>query len=190
MNFHALTPYWITRAGGIKANAALEKRDRPNYLGMIARPKTDEQNDQSNEIAGTALITSLDRGEMWSPLESSMPQQIQAGTILIRESQLFGLESAPYFGSWRVVRSIDSIALDREVRAAGWHFLFMGAEVKVMFLGAFRAKKIKNAFRRILGKMKGQDFNRIEVTGIIAKRFLRIPYTTVSAHSRHLQQSV
>jgi hypothetical protein len=31
MNFHALTPYWITRAGGIKANAALEMRDRPNY---------------------------------------------------------------------------------------------------------------------------------------------------------------
>jgi hypothetical protein len=119
-----------------------------------------------------------------------MPQQIQAGTILIRESQLFGLESAPYFGSWRVVRSIDSVALDREVRAAGWQFLFMGAEVKVMFLGAFRAKKIKNAFGRILGKMKGQDFNRIEVTGIIAKRFLGIPYTTVSAHSQHLQQSV
>jgi len=119
-----------------------------------------------------------------------MPQEIQAGTILIKKSQLFGLESEPYFGSWSVVRALDGFALDSQVLAAGWQFFFMGAEVKVMFLGALGAKKINNAFRRILGKMRGHDFNCIEVTEIIAKRFLGVPYTTVSAHSRHIQQSV
>jgi hypothetical protein len=122
--------------------------------------------------------------------ESSMPQEIRVGTILMKESQLFGLESEPYFGSWSVVRAADGFAFDREAHAAGWHFFFMGAEVKVMFLGALGAKNIKNSFRRILGKMRGHDFNCVEVTGIIAKRFFGIPYTTVSAHSRHIQQSV
>jgi len=32
------------------------------------------------------------------------------------------------------------------------------------------------------------NFNCLEVTGIVANRFLGVPYTTVSAHSRHIQQ--
>jgi hypothetical protein len=58
-----------------------------------------------------------------------------------------------------------------------------------MFLGALGAKKIQNALKRILVKVRRQNFNSLEVTGIAAKRFLGVPYTTVSAHSRHIQQS-
>jgi len=54
--------------------------------------------------------------------------------------------------------------------------------------GALGAKKIQNALKRILGKVKQQHFNSLEVTGIVAKRFLGVPYAVVSAHSRHLQQ--
>jgi hypothetical protein len=119
-----------------------------------------------------------------------MQQELQTGTVLMKESDLFELESEPYFGSWSVVKAFDCCAFDQEVHAAGWHFFFMGAEVKVMFLGALGAKKIKKAFRQILGKMRGPNFNCVEVTGIIAKRFLGVPYTTVSAHSRYIQQRV
>ena len=42
--------------------------------------------------------------------------------------------------------------------------------------------------RRILGKVRPQGFNCLEVTGIVAKRFLGMRYGTVSAHSRHIQQ--
>jgi hypothetical protein len=65
----------------------------------------------------------------------------------------------------------------------------MAAEVKVMFSGAIGAKKIQNALEWILEKVKQQHFNGLEVTGIVAKRFLGVPYTIVSAHSRHIQQS-
>jgi len=54
---------------------------------------------------------------------------------------------------------------------------------------ALGAKKIQNALKRILGKVKQQHFNSLEVTGIVAKRFLGVPYAVVSAHSRHVQQS-
>jgi hypothetical protein len=79
--------------------------------------------------------------------------------------------------------------LDHKIRAAGWNFFFMAAEVKVMFFGALGAKKIQNALERILRKVKQEHFNALEVTGIVAKHFLGIPYVTVSAHSRHVQQS-
>ena len=104
-------------------------------------------------------------------------------------AQVLGLESEPYSGNWGVVKAFDSFALDRKIHAAGWNFFFMATEVKVMFFGAPGTKKIRNALGRILEKVKQQHFNGLEVTGIVAKRFLGVPYTIVSAHSRHIQQS-
>jgi hypothetical protein len=104
-------------------------------------------------------------------------------------TRLLGLEAEPYSGNWSLVKALDGFALDRKIHAAGWNFFFMAAEVKVMFFGAIGAKKIQNALKRILGKVRPQHFNSLEVTGIVAKRFLGMPYAIVSAHSRHVQQS-
>src|SRR5438552_616870 len=122
-----------------------------------------------------------------------MPPTVQVGTILIEQqplmAQVLGLQSEPYSGNWSLVKTLDSFALDRKIHAAGWNLFFMAAEVKVMFFGALGAKKIQNAVKRILGKVRLQNFNGLEVTGIVAKRFLGVPYAVVSAHSRHIQKS-
>lgn len=122
-----------------------------------------------------------------------MPPAIQVGTVLINDSplitQLFGLDSETCAGDWSVVMKLDGFALDRKIHAAGWNFFFMAPEVKVMFFGAVGAKKVQNALIRILAKVKRQHFNGLEVTGIVAKHFLGVPYAIVSAHSRHIQQS-
>jgi hypothetical protein len=126
-----------------------------------------------------------------------MPQTVQAGTILIAESPLtlglFGLEIERYSGKWSMVKTLDGFGVERKIRGAGCHFFFIAAEVKAMFFGATEAKKIQNALQRIFGKIKTktrpQPFNALEITGIVAKRFLGVPYTIVSAHSRHIQQS-
>lgn len=123
-----------------------------------------------------------------------MPENVQVGTILMKElplmTQLLGLESEPCLGNWSLVKAMDALAIDRKIHAAGWNFFFMAAEIKVTFLGALGARKILNALQRILVKVTGQNFNCLEVTAIVAKRFLGVvPYTTVSAHSRHIQQS-
>ncbi len=119
-----------------------------------------------------------------------MSTEVQVGTILISQwPPLFGLQVEPYCGHWSTVNALDGFALDRKVRAAGWNFFFLAAEVKVMFLGALGAKKIHDALQRILVKVSRQNFNSLEVTGIVAKRFLGIPYAVVSAHSRHAQKN-
>lgn len=122
-----------------------------------------------------------------------MPPTVQTGTILIEDqplmTQVLGLESDPYFGNWGVVKILDGFALDRKIHAAGWNFFFIAAEVRVMFFGALGAQKVQNALKRILAKMRHQNYNCLEVTDIVAKRFLGVPYAIVSAHSRHIQQS-
>ena len=120
-----------------------------------------------------------------------MTPTVNVGTILIEERplirQFLGLESEPCSGKWSVVSGLDGFALDRKIHAAGWNFFFMAAEVKVMFFGALGTTRIQNAVQRILAKVKPQSFNCLEITGIVAKRFLGVPYATVSAHSRHIQ---
>jgi hypothetical protein len=122
-----------------------------------------------------------------------MPPVVQVGAILIEEgplmTQLLGSETEPYSENWSLLKVLDGFALDRKIHAAGWNFFFMAGEIKVMFFGAIGAEKIQNALKRILGKVRQQHFNCLEVTGIVAKRFLGMPYAIVSAHSRHVQQS-
>jgi hypothetical protein len=122
-----------------------------------------------------------------------MPPTVQAGTILMKDwpamTQLLGIESEPCSGEWSLLKVLDGFALDRKIHAAGWNFFFMAAEVRVMFFGSLGAAKIQNSLKRILEKVKQQQFNGLEITQIVARRFLGVPYVTVSAHSRHMQQS-
>ena len=122
-----------------------------------------------------------------------MPPTIQAGDIFINESaamkQHLGIESDAYSGGWAVVKGLDGFALDRKIHATGWNFFFMALELKVMFVGALEAKKVHHALTRMLEKVKGCNFNSLEVTGIVARNFLGLPYSVVSAHSRHIQKN-
>ena len=122
-----------------------------------------------------------------------MPSTVQVGTILVKEwpgmPQLIELETEPCFDEWSLVKVLDASALDRKIHAAGWNFFFIAAEVKEMFFGSLGASKLQSALKRILAKVKRQHFNGLEVTAIVARHFLGVPYVTVSAHSRHMQQS-
>jgi hypothetical protein len=122
-----------------------------------------------------------------------MPSNVQAGTILIQNQPLMagvlGLESEPYSGDWGKVNNFDAFGLDRKIHASGWNFFFLAAELKATFLGAIGAQSVHTALQRLLGKVRGQDFNCLEVTGIVSHHFCGIPYATVFAHARHIQQS-
>jgi hypothetical protein len=122
-----------------------------------------------------------------------MTPLVQVGTVLIGEesprmAEVLALQSEPYFGNWSVLKVLDGFTLDRKIHAARWNFLFMADEVKSSFFGAIGEGKIREALRQIARKVRHQNFNCLEVTAIVAKRFLGVPYATVSAHSRHIQQ--
>ncbi len=122
-----------------------------------------------------------------------MTQTAQVGTILIKEQPplagVLAIESDTYSGNWGIVRAFNGFTLDHQIHAAGWNFFFMAAEVKAMFFGSLGAEKIQGALQRILAKVRHQNFNSLEVTGIVSKSFMGIPYGSVSAHSRHIQQN-
>jgi hypothetical protein len=126
-------------------------------------------------------------------MEKTMTADVQVGTILMEScpsmAKALGLQTASYSANWGVLTALDGLGINRTVQDAGWNFFFMAAEVKVMFFGALGAQRMQNALQRMLVKVKPLNFNCLEVTGISARRFLGVPYTVVSAHSRHIQQS-
>jgi hypothetical protein len=123
-----------------------------------------------------------------------MPDKIKAGTILIQEGALLPeslrFESEPHSPGWRLVKNLDSRGLDRKIRDAGWTFFFMAGGVNAIAVGSDLEKTTRRAVKKVLASMKSDRFNCLEIAQVAAKRFLGVPYVTVSAHPRHIQRSM
>ena len=123
-----------------------------------------------------------------------MADKIKTGTILIEEGALLPeslrFESETYSNGWRSVKNLDGCGLDRKIREAGWTFFYMAGEIRASVFGFDREKAPGRAVNRLLANLKVEKFNSLEITQVAAKRFLGLPYVTVSAHSRHIQESM
>ena len=123
-----------------------------------------------------------------------MPDTNRARPILIREdtplpAQL-PIESEAFLPGWRAVRNLDGYELGRKIEEAKWYFFYLAGEIGAIALGREGLGTLRRAVKRILAKQEGQKFNSLEVTEIISKRFLGIPFMSVTAHSRHIQQGI
>ena len=122
-----------------------------------------------------------------------MPDTIKTGTILIKEGTVLPkappFESEPCASGWRLVKNLDGYGLDRKIHEAGWTFFYLAGEIKAIAFGFDRQKTARRAVKRILANLKSEKFNSLEITRVASKRFLGVPYASVSAHSRHIQES-
>lgn len=117
---------------------------------------------------------------------------IKVGTVFIQNRPLIlrtlALESQPYTDTWDVLQSPPNVSLDQRIRKTDWNHVFMAAEVRASVTGKLSARSVHRALKQIFEKVRNADFNCLEVTRISENRFLGVPYITVCAHSRHIQQ--
>ena len=122
-----------------------------------------------------------------------MQDTMKAGTILVKEGTLLpeGLrfESEPCAAKWRFVRNLDAHALARKIHEAGWVFFYLAGQIEATVFGPDGQKTLRRAIARIIQKVKSEPCNSLQITEVTSKRFLGLPYTTVTAHSRHIQGS-
>ena len=122
-----------------------------------------------------------------------MADRIKTGTILILEDTLLPaslrFESEPYSKGWRLIKNLDGYGLHRQIREAGWTFFYMAAEIQASGFGFDGERALRRAVSRVLANLKSEKFNSLEFTQVAGKRFLGLPYVSVSAHSRHIQES-
>ena len=123
-----------------------------------------------------------------------MPETIKAGTILIKDGTFLPgalrFESESYATGWRLVKNLDGYGLDRKIHEVGWTFFYLAGEIKATVFGIDGEKVVRRAVKRILANLKSGKFNSLEITRVASKRFLGLPYASVSAHPRHIQESL
>jgi hypothetical protein len=114
--------------------------------------------------------------------------------ILIREGaelpQAVRIESEPYMAGWRLVNNVDGYGMDRKMHQAGWNFFCHAGKVKAITFGSDEQEMVRRAVGRILGKVGLEKFNSLEITQVVTQRFLGVPYVSVSARPRHIQEGV
>jgi hypothetical protein len=118
----------------------------------------------------------------------------RAGTIFIKEDTplpaTLSIESEAFLLGWRVVRNLDRYALAQKIEGANWNFFYLAGETRATVLGRDRSGTLRKAVKCVLAKQQGQKFNSLELTKVVSKRFLGIPFMRVTAHSRHIQQGI
>jgi hypothetical protein len=120
-----------------------------------------------------------------------MPNQIEAGTMMIQQSvsvHSLGIESEPYSGGWRSLGTLESSDLDRKVRAAGWNLFFMANELRAVVPAWGGQNTLRRGVKCLLAQTRLQHFNCLEVSHILRRYFLGIPYVSIAAHARHIQE--
>src|SRR6266403_1805923 len=123
-----------------------------------------------------------------------MSSMNQTRTVFIREDTrlpaTLPIESEAFLPGWRVVKNLDRSALARNIEGANWNFFYLAGEIRATVLGRDRSGTLRRAVKCVLAKQEGQKFNSLEITKVVSKRFLGIPFMSVTAHSRHIQQGV
>src|SRR6267154_2685232 len=111
-------------------------------------------------------------------------------TVFFREdTQLpatLAIESEAFLPGWRIVKNLDRQALTREIEAANWNFFYLAGEIRATVFGRERPGALRRAVKCVLAKQEGQKFNSLDLTRIVSKWFLGIPFMSVAVHSRHI----
>ena len=123
-----------------------------------------------------------------------MPDINRTITIFIKEDTPLPanlpIESEAFLPGWRVVKNLDRSALARNIEGANWNFFYLAGGIRATVLGRDRSGTLRRAVKCVLAKQEGQKFNSLEITKVVSKRFLGIPFMSVTAHSRHIQQGI
>ena len=122
-----------------------------------------------------------------------MANRIEIGNILIAEGTFLPdslqLESEPYAHGWRLIKNLNSSGVDQAVGKAGWNFFYVAGVIETTALGSDDRNSTRKAIKQVIAKIKLKKFNCLEITRVAMKRFLGVPYVSVSAHARHIQES-
>jgi hypothetical protein len=100
------------------------------------------------------------------------------------------VENEVFLSGWRVIKNLDRSTLARNIEGAKWNFFYLAREIRATVLGRNLSETLRRAVKCVLAKQEGQKFNSLEITKVVSKRFLGIPFMSVTAHSRHIQQGI
>jgi hypothetical protein len=121
-----------------------------------------------------------------------MIEPLLAGSILVADGSVMPadirVETDTYSPGWGMLRSVTRHTLEKAIQAAGWTFFFLAGAIRRTAYGFNRESSGLRALKRLLAEMDTNHLNCLEIEGVVRGSFLGLPYVTVTAHARHIQQ--
>src|SRR5258706_4634313 len=123
----------------------------------------------------------------------AMTDTIKAGTILMAEGtplpESLLLRRKSYSSGWAIVSDTPA-TLEQAIQEAGWRFFFVAGGITATAFGFDRGKALRTAVGRIIAQTQSQKCNSLEIIRVTSASFLKLPYVSISAHLRHIQQGM
>jgi hypothetical protein len=82
------------------------------------------------------------------------------------------------------------LELDAELSRRGWTFFYMANVIRKTALGFDRDKGVSAALKRVIGSVREEGCNCLQIDTVETHSFFGIPYVSVSAHPRHIQKGM
>ena len=121
-----------------------------------------------------------------------MIERLTAGSILMAEGSVMpaciAVETDTYSPGWGMLRGVTRHTMEKAIQAAGWTFFFLAGAIRRTAYGFNRESSALRALKRLLAEMDANHLNCLEIEGVVGGSFLGLPYVTVTAHARHIQQ--
>jgi hypothetical protein len=123
-----------------------------------------------------------------------MAATVPAEKLLIREGTMLPgglvIETETFIPGWRAVRDCDGHGLGRKLGEANWNFFFLAGEVTATVFGRAGRSTLRRALASIVAKPAARKFNSLEIATVCSRWFLGVPFVTVTANYRHMQQGL
>jgi len=123
-----------------------------------------------------------------------MSENNTSPTIFVRENTLMpaglGIESEPFLPGWRAVKNLNGRELGRKIESAKWNYYYLASPIRTTVIGREGWATLRTALKRVLAKQQTQNYNSLEITKVTPRRVLGVPFLSISAHSRHIQEGM
>ena len=99
-------------------------------------------------------------------------------------------ESETFVPGWHVVKNFDNYVLRQRMRGSNWSLLRLHGSEEARLMGRARQEILRRGVAQILTQLQGRNFNSLEVTVRVTKRFLGLTFLSISGNRRHFQCNV
>jgi hypothetical protein len=122
-----------------------------------------------------------------------MTDSIHVGTILIEDGthtpESLVVATEHYLAGWSSILGSTSAQLGKEIENAGWTFFYMAGEIRASGFGFDDQSRTARAIAHVVNAVRRENCNGLEITQMRRRSFLGLPYTSLVAHARHIQES-
>ena len=118
----------------------------------------------------------------------------QAGSILVECGtnlpSAMSLDNSAFSQTWGVAPEVHGVGLETQLTNAGWTLFYMAGAIHKRGFGFNEEARVRAAVASVIADVHAGKCNCVEITSLVNKSFLGIPYVGITAHARHIQDGL